>query len=123
MRRTIILEMKPAANPMGMGLGKKIQTRYEYNFLMSINIFHGYGFGMVNPASLYPLPSLSLATIHAQILTIFSQKRFPVFLLCFFLLQLMPSDGKKPAKGSFGYYGMEVWNNSYLNCFSNLYRF
>jgi hypothetical protein len=25
--------------------------------------------------------------------------------------------------GPFGYYGMRIWNNSYLNCFSNLYKF
>jgi hypothetical protein len=28
------------------------------SFLMDIDIFHGYGFGMEKPSGLYPLPSL-----------------------------------------------------------------
>jgi hypothetical protein len=52
MRRTIILEMKPAgnpwvpANPMGYRFGQNFKPVIGTGFLMDIDNFHGYRFGM-----------------------------------------------------------------------------
>jgi hypothetical protein len=61
MRRTIILEMKPAGNPwvpanlMGMGLSKISNPSLVQVFLMGIDIFHGYGFEMAKSSGFVPV--------------------------------------------------------------------
>jgi hypothetical protein len=56
MRRTSILEIKSAGNPwlpantMGTGLDKILNPSWVRVFLMGIDIFHGYGFGMAKPS-------------------------------------------------------------------------
>jgi hypothetical protein len=53
------LEIKPAgnpwvpANPMGTGLGKI--SNLGTGFLMGVNIFHGYGFGIAKPGGFVPV--------------------------------------------------------------------
>jgi hypothetical protein len=42
----------------GYEFGQNIKPVTGTNFLMDIDIFHGYRFGWQNPAGLYPLPSL-----------------------------------------------------------------
>jgi hypothetical protein len=61
MRRTSILEMKPAGNlcvlatPMGTGLGKISNPSWVRVFLMGIDIFYGYGFGTAKPSGFVPV--------------------------------------------------------------------
>jgi hypothetical protein len=54
MRRTNILEMKPAGNPW-VRVWAKSQTHHGYGFLMDIDIFHGYEFGMAKPSVFVPV--------------------------------------------------------------------
>jgi hypothetical protein len=70
MRRTSILEMKSTsnpwvpANPMGTGLDKILNPSWVRGtgFLMDIDIFHGYKFGMAKPNGFVPVAiSSSLA--------------------------------------------------------------
>jgi hypothetical protein len=50
------IEMKPVgnswvpANPMDTGLGKISNPSWVRVFLMGVDIFHGYGFGMAKPS-------------------------------------------------------------------------
>lgn len=39
---------------------EKIETYHRYGFLMGINIFHGYEFGMTKPSEFEPLPTLDV---------------------------------------------------------------
>jgi hypothetical protein len=61
MRITSILEMKHAgnpwvpANPMGTGLGKISNSSWVRVFLMDIEFFHGYEFGMAKSSGFVPV--------------------------------------------------------------------
>jgi hypothetical protein len=68
MRRTSILEIKPAGNPwvpansMSTGLGKISNPSWVWVFLMGIDIFHGYGFGTAKPSGFVPVAISSSKT-------------------------------------------------------------
>jgi hypothetical protein len=68
-----------------------------------------------------------LATIASVELGLHPRLTFLVLLILVkisgFVYSHTIGDFEDSLKGPFGYYGMEAWNNSYLNCFSNLYRF
>jgi hypothetical protein len=56
------------ANPMGGRFGQNFKPVMGTGFLMGIDTFHGYVFGMEKkPAGLYPLPSLVVGLVSSTI--------------------------------------------------------
>ena len=55
--------------PDGYGFGQNFKPVMGTGFLMGVNIFHGYGFGIAKPGGFVPVAISSGTIAHVKIIT------------------------------------------------------